>query len=204
MKNPNYKPYLNCIEVLNYMSDKDTMALRCHANNKDDYDYITVTTNLPIDGLIMMPYCSFVDVNNNPGITEFLEKEGIAEPVMMNESGEPDVNGTIPMVAEGQWVTYPMYKFHKSKLIELGAIGLAEYEKTYIDGIATGRPDIFKQTIKERIRALASMVFPDEDMSTFGDCSSSGLPRKDKSGVNREPGDEKVVFMTLDGDALEK
>lgn len=59
-------------------------------------------------------YCAFLDVNNMPGIAEFVEENGLARPL----------NITVP----SGFCRYPLYEFNKEKLRELCPTGMREYE----------------------------------------------------------------------------
>ena len=170
MKNPGYKAYMQKIEILNYQSDPERMAVLFHGDESEGPNYVTVTVNLPVDEIIMMPYCAFIDTNNNPGLCNFLEQEGIAEPVKMNDRGELNTPDAEVMTVSNDWVTWPMYKFNKSKLKELGATGFEKYEQTYMEGISRKCKGMPKSVLEKRVQEMTSQLFPDNETSMeFGE-----------------------------------
>ena len=65
--------------------------------------YCDITVNLPGE-ILSGENCAFVDVNNAPFITPFLEENGLAEPTgMMGFSG---------------WCAYPEYRFNMDAVRE--------------------------------------------------------------------------------------
>lgn len=61
-----------------------------------------ITVNIPMTPLTDRENCAFVDVNNDPTITTFLEQNGLAVPTGRS--------------ARSGWVTYPEYRFDMVKV----------------------------------------------------------------------------------------
>lgn len=78
-------------------------------NFPEPYGDITVNLGTVPD------YCGFLDVNNLPGIAEFVEKNDLARPL----------NILLP----SGFCCYPLYEFNKEKLRELCPEGMKEYEQ---------------------------------------------------------------------------
>lgn len=74
--------------------------------------YAPITVNLPGS---VPPYHGYLDINNLPGIDSFIEKNGIGR-----FTGVSKVSGM---------VTYPLYLFHKEKLMELCPDDVIRYEQ---------------------------------------------------------------------------
>lgn len=74
--------------------------------------YANLTVNLPGE---VPPYHGYLDVNNLPGIDSFIEKNGIGR-----FTGVSKVSGM---------VTYPLYLFHKEKLMGLCPDDVIRYEQ---------------------------------------------------------------------------
>ena len=85
------------------------LAVIAYTENSEVHTVLTVC--LPDFYLYEEKDLAFVDINNNPGIEQFLIKNNLAKPLHFGlDSG---------------YVCYPLYKFDLSKLI-----GADEYEKS--------------------------------------------------------------------------
>lgn len=78
------------------------LGLRTREYGEEYFEpYCDITVNLPGE-MISGENCAFVDTNNAPFITEFLEKNGLAEPTgLFGFSG---------------WCAYPEYRFDLEKI----------------------------------------------------------------------------------------
>ena len=102
------------------------MCMYLALDSKEDGPLATITVNLGIgDGreTILPPFTSFIDTNNNPEATQWLEKTGLAKP-FLNGAGAP------VMVPSG-YCEYPLYQFNRAKLEEYDLEGVSNYMMEY-------------------------------------------------------------------------
>lgn len=133
-------------KILNYLTDSACMALTLSLDI-DDMLIPTVNISPTIgNGTIMPRYCAFLDVNNWRDIDKWLEKIGLAKPY--ERFGEA-------VVAQTDFVSYPLYEFNSEKLKEMGFTGFEEYEERYIEG--------FEKELEKIDEMYRAMGIYDED-----------------------------------------
>ena len=91
----------------------------------EDGPYAAVTKNFGNasgNESIVMPFCGWIDTNNNPGIVQFLQENEIAKPY--ERFGEP-------VFVQSGFCTYPYYQFDRERLSRLDPKGTEGYLKNW-------------------------------------------------------------------------
>lgn len=120
-----YASYKDCmLSISHYTNEPLCMALNIY--NGIDGPITTVTVNLGHDignNSIMLWNQAFIDVNNNPNILEWIEENGLAEPVI--RFGEQ-------VIACSGFCEYPLYVFNEDKLKEFDESGWAQRKEEWV------------------------------------------------------------------------
>lgn len=104
MKTYEFEFYENVYNISLFVATYPNGTLAIQAMTDYGEPFATITVNIPAS-ICCKPTCQYVDVNNVPGITEFLEKNKLAHP-----TGRMGCSG---------YCIYPEYEFNLDGLPSL-------------------------------------------------------------------------------------